>query len=88
MSTLWGGIDASLGEFLGLRGLHVGLCSYVGFIIFVGGIFLLQHSITGGALYVFVALETSGGVHHCFDDDSHDCTGDVNLEINSGAIWW
>ena len=54
MSTLWGGIDASLGEFLG----------------------------------VFIALGTGRGVHHCFDDDSHGCAGDIDLGINSGAIWW
>ena len=72
---------------MGLRGLRVGLCSYVGFIFVVGEIFLLQHGITGKTLYVLVALETGGSVHHCFEDDSHNCTGDVGLEINSGAIW-
>ena len=75
-----------LANFLGLRGLHVGLCSFVGFIFVVGEIFLLQHSITGKALYVLVALETGGGVHHCFDDDSHDCTGYADLEVNTDAI--
>ena len=88
MSTLWGGIDVSLGEFLGLRGLHVGLCSFIDFIFIVGEVFLLRRSITEGVLYVFVALGTGGGVHHCFDDDSHDCVDDIDLGVNSGAIWW
>ena len=85
MSTLRGGIDVSLVKFLGRRGLRGGMCASVSFIFVVGGIFLLRHGITRRVLCVLTALAAGGGVHHCFDDDGRDCTGDINSRINSCA---